>query len=476
MALGDRRYGIVRGTALAAGALVGVTSLIAPADPDAPSTQQGYPYALAAFAPLPTPASRVLTLEGGFVGLQNLAYFTPQQLRGDLCKKPNTCQPVDYPALPGNDYDEAAAVNVENAIAALPENERIILFGHSQGGEVIYSNLLRWKEDPDTAPDPSRVTWVSIGNPENALGGVTTKFPFPTKPAPVDTKYAGIEVIHQYDGWADAPDNPFNLLAVLNAVIGSQSYHLNYWDVDLNDPNNVVFTPDQPDGTPGNVTYVYVPAKVIPLVKDTGFLAPILDQWLRPIVEAGYNRPVEIPSPNAPKAQPGSAELPTSLLSAEPMGTGLGFSSNAAAAVDPAPMPEIPEGPAERPITVVSGPVSEVPMSAATSVIGANREVLVAPEPMIADESEPVADIAEPIDVPEPVSEPVSEPEMSEPEPEITDPIDVPKPSSEPDPEPVSETVSKTDSDVSAGDVRSDRSEPRESTRSSNTRRSSSDR
>lgn len=281
-----------------------------------------FPYALAAFAPLPTPASRVLTLEGGFVGLQNFAYFTPQQLRGDLCKAPNTCQPVDYPALPGNNYDEAAAVNVENAIAALPENERIILFGHSQGGEVIYSNLLRWKENPDTAPDPSRVTWVSIGNPENALGGVTTKFPFPTKPAPTDTKYQGIEVIHQYDGWADAPDNPFNLLAVLNAIVGSQSYHLNYWDVDLNDPNNVVFTPDQPDGTPGNVTYVYVPAKVIPLVKDTGFLAPILDQWLRPIIEAGYNRPVEIPSPNAPKNTPPAAVTDTSaVLAAESVPT-----------------------------------------------------------------------------------------------------------------------------------------------------------
>jgi len=316
-----------------------------------------HPYSLAAFTPLPTPSSRVLTLEGGLVGLQNIAYFTPQQLRGDLCKKPNTCQPVDYPALPGNDYDDVAAVKVESALAALPADEPVILFGHSQGGEVIYSNLLRWKEDPNTAPDPSRVTWVSIGNPENALGGVTTKFPFPTKPAPVDTEYAGIEVIRQYDGWADAPDNPFNLLAVLNAVIGSQSYHLDYFNVNLNDPNNVTYTPDQPDGTPGNVTYVYVPSKVIPLVKDTGFLAPILDQWLRPIIEAGYDRPVEIPNPNTPKSTPPAAVTDTpAVLAAE--------------SVPAAPM-----------VAPALAPVPDIAAVSAMSEPGSARVTRTAPEP-----------------------------------------------------------------------------------------------
>lgn len=129
-----------------------------------------------------------------------------------------------------------------------------MLFGHSQGGQVIYSALRGWAANPATAPDPADVSWVSIGNPENTFGG---KAP---DPVPANSPYQGTEVIRQYDGWADWPTDKGNLLARLNAVVGQQLVHPNYWNVDLNDPNNIRYVE-------GNVTYVFVPNPMLLLVQ-----------------------------------------------------------------------------------------------------------------------------------------------------------------------------------------------------------------
>jgi pimeloyl-ACP methyl ester carboxylesterase len=241
-------------------------------------------------APLP---ATVLTLEGGLVGLQNLVPFTQLQLRGDLCDPPDTCQAVDYPAWPlGQYFNEQGADRVISAIRALPDaTGPVTLFGHSQGGQVIYAALRRWAADPASAPDPSSLSWVSIGNPENNFGGRAAT------PLPADSPYQGTEVIRQYDGWADWPTDPTNLLAVANAAVGMSSTHVfGYFDVDLNDSENIRYTPDKADGTPGNITYVFVPTPVLPLIAATGLLAPllnpILDPVLRPIIEKGYQRPI----------------------------------------------------------------------------------------------------------------------------------------------------------------------------------------
>ena len=240
-----------------------------------------------------TPAATVLTLEGGLVGVQHLVHFTPWQLQGALCKSPNVCRPVDYLALPGDAFNERGADLLQLAVAAVPiDGGPVTLFGHSEGGQVIYAALRRWAADPSTAPDPSRVSWVSIGNPENPFGGVVGKLGLKATPRlPADTAYPGIEVIRQYDGWADFPSDPRNLLAVANAVVGALTIHPLYNNVNPDDPNNVRYTPDKPDGTPGNVTYVFVPNPKLPLIAGTGLLEPALDKILRPIIEAGYSRP-----------------------------------------------------------------------------------------------------------------------------------------------------------------------------------------
>lgn len=256
----------------------------------------------------------VLTLEGGLVGLQHIFHATPRQLGGALCDVPDRCEPVDYFAMPlGQKFNDQGAVLLNAAIDALPDDDTpITLFGHSQGGQVIYSALRGWAENPATAPDPARVSWVSIGNPENAFGGRAAN------PTPADSPYQGVEVIRQYDGWADWPTDERNVLAVLNATVGMSSTHMfGYADVNLDDPNNIRY---QPTGAGGNVTYVFVPTPVLPLVAMTGVLAPllnpILDPILRPIVEAGYQRPIGTVTGSTPAARPSASLSSTSLTAA----------------------------------------------------------------------------------------------------------------------------------------------------------------
>ncbi|KAA0112177.1 hypothetical protein CIW47_02860 [Mycolicibacterium sp. P1-5] len=43
-----------------------------------------------------------------------------------------------------------------------------------------------------------------------------------------------------------------------------------------------------------------MPTKTLPLIAWAGPLAPVLDKKLRPIIEAAYHRPVDIPDPNLP--------------------------------------------------------------------------------------------------------------------------------------------------------------------------------
>jgi hypothetical protein len=250
-------------------------------------------YSLAAFA-RPAPAT-VLTLEGGLVGLIPGLRITQSQLRGDLCAAPNTCRPVDYAAIPlGQQYNEQGAITLNNAITA---GTPTVLYGHSQGGQVIYSALRGWAAKPSTAPDPAQVSWVSIGNPENTFGGQSPN------PIPVESPYRGTEVIRQYDGWADWPTDTTNTLAVLNAVVGMQTVHPDYFTVDVDDPDNLRHVE-------GNVTYVFVPNKTLPLVQLAGPLAPlinpVLDPILRPMVESGYSRPGGVAAPPSASA---AAEL-----------------------------------------------------------------------------------------------------------------------------------------------------------------------
>jgi hypothetical protein len=128
----------------------------------------------------------------------------------------------------------------------------------------------------------------------NPLLGVTANGPTPT-----DTQYSTVDITRQYDGASDAPLNPLNGLAAMNANMGFFLLHGTYADNSLK-PGGGAVLQDQY----GDTTYYIIPTTVLPLLIPLsnfgaiGFaLADMWDPVLRVMVEAGYNRTI---SPGQP--------------------------------------------------------------------------------------------------------------------------------------------------------------------------------
>ncbi|AQT78463.1 hypothetical protein B1R94_03195 [Mycolicibacterium litorale] len=194
--------------------------------------------------------------------------------------------------------DQSVAVGVANLDAALAESaEPVTVVGISQGAVVINYEKRALMAQSDPSPD---ISFVTIGDPTNSDGGLLAKLPHLHIPvldvtipqAPVDTPYDTIEIVHEYDGYADFPDNPLNILAVFNALAGVVYEHPNKGGVDLSDPSNVVTVSTNSLG--GTTTHVLVPTDELPLTRPLRALGvpdqvvDWLDRPLRRMINTGY--------------------------------------------------------------------------------------------------------------------------------------------------------------------------------------------
>lgn len=223
---------------------------------------------------------------------------------------------VSYPAdiwpLRGDlTLDQSVSVGVANLGAALSAaSGPVVVVGISQGAVVVNyeKSALLAQADP-----PQNIMFVTIGDPTNSDGGLLAKLPHVHIPildatipkAPVETPYDTIEIVHEYDGYADFPDNPLNILAVLNAAAGVIYEHPNKSGVDLADPRNVVTVDTNSLG--GTTTHVLVPTDQLPLTRPLRTLGvpdrlvDRLDAPLRRIIDTGYRgeRPARANGPTS---------------------------------------------------------------------------------------------------------------------------------------------------------------------------------
>ena len=129
----------------------------------------------------------------------------------------------------------------------------IIVFAYSNGAQVAQQWLAQFANEP-SAPSPADLTFVLIGNPTRADGGVDAPSGGPVWP---QSQYQVLDIAREYDWAADYPNNPsspYYLLAVLNVFAGFFTIHADYTNVNINDPANAVWTV-------GNTTYVLVPTQ-----------------------------------------------------------------------------------------------------------------------------------------------------------------------------------------------------------------------
>jgi hypothetical protein len=211
-------------------------------------------------------------------------------------------QKIDYPAsfwpvsagyLSAPTYNASVHTGLQAAHAALDGQSGAIVFGYSQGAVVA----TEYKRQAGAVGD----TYVLLANPNRPNGGILERFSGITipilgisfngaTPTGGDVTY---DIARQYDGWADFPKYPLNLLADINALMGIAYLHGTY---DLQVDPAVLDDPSKTDKQQyGSTTYYLIHTDLLPLLIPLHGLVPepilkAIDAPLRVLVELGYDR------------------------------------------------------------------------------------------------------------------------------------------------------------------------------------------
>lgn len=256
-------------------------------------------------------------------------------LKGTLVELGDTVYRLPYVNFPG-------IANIDHGVELLDAKlnstaGEILVFAYSEGAQVA-TKWLREHGHPAPVTPTSRLKFLLIGNAERRYGGFAYKhstfdpvadtegLPEPLPDGTSTVHYEVTDFARQYDGVADFPNAPdiqqaiesvggvttdlFNWIlraiqdvtnalignykdAALNAILGMNIVHNNYFLVTPDDPHNVRFKdPDHP-----SVEYVWSPTYPAPILGG-GTTFPSLDRDQRARIETAYSRPVTLPKPN----------------------------------------------------------------------------------------------------------------------------------------------------------------------------------
>lgn len=221
--------------------------------------------------------------------------LSSRHLKGELFVAPNYLVKVPYTNV-ANSTNVTAGMNALDSLL-LSTGGKVIVVGHDLGARVIY----KWLRDkgPTSTVDAANVQFVCTGNPERKYNSHTADLTsFGGFGCPAGTPYQVIDFVRQYDFWGDYPNDTGNDWATKNVgwllFPGTWTdIHFNYTGVGLNDARNRRVTE-------GNITYVWSPTYPLPLkdVRVTAWWPDLhrkMEAKYRPLVEAGYSRPVSIP-------------------------------------------------------------------------------------------------------------------------------------------------------------------------------------
>ncbi|RTL35998.1 MAG: PE-PPE domain-containing protein [Candidatus Melainabacteria bacterium] len=249
------------------------------------SAQAAYAQNVSPLTRLIPASATVLTLTGlNF----NLINYMPEVFHGRFSRSPYRMYQVRYPASISPQTITKGVAALDAALRSTPGP--IIVLAHSQGAQVA-SHWMRQHANDSSAPPPSRVTFILLGNPLRACGGRgigQREFGGTIgKPTPTTTPWTVIDVARRYDGWADWPTDENNQLAVKNANIGRRVYHIHYDEVELFDPAHTVWQN-------GNTTFVLT-HETLTLFRGLSQPPGWAERAASAYVESAYNRPSNDP-------------------------------------------------------------------------------------------------------------------------------------------------------------------------------------
>ncbi len=168
--------------------------------------------------------------------------------------------------------------------------EKVTVVGLSAGSLVV-NEVLRNMIAAGELTDPDEISFIVVEDSSRQELIKDTKYnsrlDYTYRPAPV-TPYDVVVVTGEYDGMADMPDRPWNLLAVANAMVGSVLVHVPvmYSSLSKVPDENITVTENIKGGT---TTHYLVPTKVLPLVQVMPFLKS-REAELKAKIDKGYSR------------------------------------------------------------------------------------------------------------------------------------------------------------------------------------------
>ncbi|WP_166654965.1 PE-PPE domain-containing protein [Mycobacterium sp. BK086] len=212
-------------------------------------------------------------------------------------------------------WNQSVAQGVKNVETKDPQDD--VLFGLSQGAVV----LSRYKA---AHPEGTGNTFVLVENPSRPNGGILERFAglyipvldISVSGATPDNGDTTVDVARQYDGWADFPKYPLNVLATINAIMGMVYVHgqtqteLTAGDIDAAKAGGSAYYQQH-----GDTTYYLIRTPLVPILMPLKGIVPdpilgAIDPVLRTFIEMGYDRS-DYSAPQKAELLPGIPLLPS---------------------------------------------------------------------------------------------------------------------------------------------------------------------
>jgi hypothetical protein len=242
-----------------------------------------------------------------------------------------------WPATEGLQLGPSVDIGTTNLLAAInatvTAGTTVAVWGISQGALVLDAAQRELATHPATAPAASSLIFIRVADPANPGNGMLSyvpdailskilDYPSAARSAP-ESQYNTIIITNEYDGFADWPDRPWNLVADLNALVGLYYRHGQTAIADLADapPQNITTATN---GLGATTTTYLLPSPVIPLtqpLRDAGVSASIVDRIdsiVVPIIHAGYSRYDSTSTTHASTSTTPPCAAPTGLTTAGP--------------------------------------------------------------------------------------------------------------------------------------------------------------
>ncbi|SPM29511.1 PE family protein [Mycobacterium terramassiliense] len=180
-------------------------------------------------------------------------------------------------------------------------NNHAVVFGYSQSATIATNEIRNLMAAG--SPYQGQLNFTLIGDPNNPVGGILERFPGFYIPfldvafngaTPPNSPYPTSIYTLQYDGIADLPQYPLNLVSDLNAFMGYFFVHGSYPDLSATSVGTAVQLPTSPDYT-GSTKYYMLMSQNLPLLEPIRAIPyagpPIADIFqpdLRVLVDLGY--------------------------------------------------------------------------------------------------------------------------------------------------------------------------------------------